>query len=87
MKKKFYTDVEKNQEVTLEHGRKRLMFLEALKSCGCPFTNAMEVEKDMKDTDITNIDKQNRMKKEMQFAPSPNWTPSLGPRWLKPPGG
>ena len=68
VKEKFASDAEKKQEVALGQERKRLVMLEYLKTCGGPFTNAEEVEKYMLDTDVTEVNKQKRLKKEMQFA-------------------
>ena len=80
VKEKFSTDAERKQEVALGQERKRLIILEALKSCGGPFTNAEEVEKYMEDTSISDKDKQTRMKKEMRFAKESSTTlPKVDP--------
>jgi hypothetical protein len=68
MKEKFSTDAEKKQEVALVQERKRLTKMEDLKICGGPFTNAEEVEQYLGDTTILEKTKQQRMKKEVQFA-------------------
>ena len=64
---KFKEDAKKKQETALGQERKRILILEQLKANKGPFTNAEEVEEYFK-LDITEKEKQSRMKKEVQFV-------------------
>ena len=60
--------------------RKRLNLLEDLKACGGPFTNSDEVQLYLSDTEVTNKEKQKRLKREVQFARDSSTTlPKVSP--------
>merc|ERR1712010_39749 len=67
MSEKLKEDEDKRQEVALGKERKRLLMLEELKQDNGPFTNADEVEEFMAQ-EISEKEKQARLKKEMKFA-------------------
>ena len=64
---KLKDEARRKQEVSLGQERKRLLLLEYLKTKSGPFTNAEEVEQYIK-SDVSEKEKQARMKKEVQFA-------------------
>ena len=64
---KLKTDTDRRQEAALSQERKRLLALEKLKESKGPFTNAEEVEEFLR-SDISEKEKQKRMKKELTFA-------------------
>ena len=67
MSEKLKEDEEKRQEVALGKERKRLQMLEELKQENGPFTNAEQVEEFMA-KEISENEKQARLKKEVKFA-------------------
>ena len=68
MKEKFKAGADLKQISALQKEKKRLDKLEILKKAGGPFTDALEVEKFLADSQIKTEQKKHRMKMEMQFA-------------------
>ena len=64
---KLKTDTDRRQEAALTQERKRLLALEQLKESDGPFTNSEQVEEFLQ-SDISEKEKQKRMKKELTFA-------------------
>ena len=80
VKEKFAAGAEERQMVAQAKERKRLNVLEVLKAAGGRFTNAEEVVLYLARTDLSEKEKQARMKKELQFARESSTTlPSCDP--------
>ena len=68
MRVKFNKGADEKQEMAQRNERKRLDMLNKLKSTGGPFTDSAEVEAFLKDDNIADNVKKQRMKLEGQFA-------------------
>ena len=68
LKEKMASGVDRRQVVAQTKERKRLDILEELKDGGGPFCSAEEVMEFLVREDMSEKDKQKRMKKEMRFA-------------------
>ena len=68
MKQKFKENADMKQITSMQKERKRLDQLEKLKHLGGPFTDASDVDKYLKDSEISPKNKKDRMKMELQFA-------------------
>ena len=68
LKEKMASGVDRRQVVAQTKERKRLDILEELKDGGGPFCSAEEVKEFLEREDMSEKDKQKRMKKEMRFA-------------------
>ena len=65
---KFTRGAEEKQEVAMVKERKRLTEMEELKGVGGPFTCANEVRLYLDKEELSEREKQKRLKKEVQFA-------------------
>ena len=73
---KFARGAEEKQEVAQVKDRKRLTKLDELKEVGSPFTCAKEVRLYLDKEELSEREKQKRLKKEVQFARESTTLPS-----------
>ena len=79
-KEKFAAGAEEKQLVAQHKERKRLDMLDQLKAGGGPFTDAEQVQEYLNKPDLTEKEKQARLKKDLQFARESSTTlPSVDP--------